>query len=274
MRKTLKYLAFYTSLTLIGVVFLAPYVPAVFGALKPPADLFASSPWQPPRSFYTGNFTTVLFQDGFLRYLENTVAVTAVLTIGQVVFGVLAAYAFARMEFPGQNGLFSLYLATLMVPNVVTMVPLYTMMRQFGLTDTYWAIFLPYVLGSPYTIFLMRQYFRTLPADVFAAARVDGCSDWQILTRILIPMGRPIIVTATLIAFVFGWNNFLWPLIVTDSPDKQMLTTGIAELQSAFSENWNLVLAASLVALVPLLLIFVVFQKQIVRSIQLAGIHR
>ena len=274
MAKTLKYLAFYACLTLIGMIFVGPYLLAFFGAFKPSADLFTSSPWQPPHSLYTGNFTTVLFTDGFLRYLENTLAVTVVLTVGQVAFGVLAAYAFARLEFPGRDGLFSLYLGTLMVPNVVTIVPLYTMMRQFGLTDTYWAIFLPYVLGSPYTIFLMRQYFRSLPAEVFAAARVDGCSDWQILTRILLPMGRPIIVTATLIAFVFGWNNFLWPLIVTDSPDKQVLTTGIADLQSAFSENWNLVLAASLVALVPLLLIFVVFQKQIVRSIQLAGVHR
>jgi len=274
MAKTLKYLAFYACLTLIGMIFVGPYLLAFFGAFKPSADLFTSSPWQPPHSLYTGNFSTVLFTDGFLRYLENTIAVTVVLTVGQVAFGVLAAYAFARLEFPGRDGLFSLYLGTLMVPNVVTIVPLYTMMRQFGLTDTYWAIFLPYVLGSPYTIFLMRQYFRSLPAEVFAAARVDGCSDWQILTRILLPMGRPIIITATLIAFVFGWNNFLWPLIVTDSPDKQVLTTGIADLQSAFSENWNLVLAASLVALVPLLLIFVVFQKQIVRSIQLAGVHR
>lgn len=274
MAKTLRYTAFYACLSLIGAVFVGPYLLAFFGAFKPPADLLGSSPWQPPHSFYTGNFTTVLFADGFLRYLENTIAVTAALTVGQVTFGVLAAYAFARLEFPGRDGIFSLYLATLMVPNVVTMVPLYTMMRQFALTDTYWAIFLPYVLGSPYTIFLMRQYFRSLPSDVFAAARVDGCSDWQILVRILIPMGRPIIVTATLIAFVFGWNNFLWPLIVTDSADKQVLTTGIAELQSAFSENWNLVLAASLVTLVPLLLVFLAFQKQIVRSIQLAGIHR
>lgn len=274
MARTVKYVAFYACLIVIGAVFVAPYVLALFGALKPSADLAGTSPWTPPHSLYLGNFTTVLFSDGFLRYLENTIGVTVVLTIGQVAFGVLAAYAFARLEFPGRGGLFSLYLATLMVPNVVTMVPLYTMMRQFGLTDTYWAIFLPYVLGTPYTIFLMRQYFRALPSEMFAAARIDGCSEWQILVRILIPMSRPIIVTATLIAFVFGWNNFLWPLIVTDTQAHQTLTVGLAALQSAFSEQWNLVLAGSLVALVPLLIIFVVFQKQIVRSIQLTGVNR
>jgi multiple sugar transport system permease protein len=261
-------------LTLIAVVFVAPYVLAFFGAFKPASDLYTSSPWSPPHSFYTGNFTAILTSNDFIRYLGNTALVTAALTIGQVGFGVLAAYAFARLEFPGRDGLFSVYLATLMVPNVVTIVPLYTMFRELHLTNTYWAIFLPYTLGVPYTIFLMRQYFKSLPAEVFDAARVDGASDWRILTRLLIPMGRPIIVTATLIAFVFGWNNFLWPLIVTDSTSQQVLTVSIAALQSSFGQQWNLVLAASLVALVPLLIIFAVFQKHIVRSIQLSGVNR
>src|SRR5215469_8716262 len=268
--RTVRYAVFYLCLTLIAVVFVAPYVLALFGAFKPTSAIYGGSPWTLPHSFYTGNFRTILFTDGFLRYLANTALVTVVLTAGQVGFGVLAAYAFARLQFPGRDGLFSVYLATLMVPNVVTLVPLYTIMREIHLTNTYWAIFLPYVLGTPYTIFLMRQYFMSLPAEVFAAARVDGASEWRILTRLVIPMGRPIIVTATLIAFVFGWNNFLWPLIVTDTNSQQVLTVSIAALQSSFGEQWNLVLAASLVALVPLLAIFALFQKQIVRSIQLS----
>jgi multiple sugar transport system permease protein len=272
--RILKYVVFYGCLSLIALVFLAPYVIAFFGAFKSEANLFSTAPWAPPHSFYTGNFKTILFSDDFIRYLGNTLLITCALTAGQVTFGVLSAYAFARLEFPGRDALFALYLATLMVPNVVTLVPLYTMMRQFHLTNTYWAIFLPYVLGVPYTIFLMRQYFRSLPSDVFAAARVDGCSEWRILTRILIPMARPIIVTATLIAFVFGWNNFLWPLIVTDSNSKQVLTVATAGLQSSFNDQWNLVLAASLVSLIPLLVIFVVFQKHIVRSLQLSGVNR
>ena len=269
-----RYILFYGCLTLIALVFIGPYLIAFFGAFKSEANLFATSPWAPPHSLYLGNFRTVLFTDHFLEYLGNTALVTCVLTAGQVTFGVLAAYAFARLEFPGRDALFYLYLATLMVPNVVTLVPLYTMMREFHLTNTYWAIFLPYVLGIPYTIFLMRQYFMSLPSDVFAAARLDGCSEWRILTRIVVPMGKPIIITATLIAFVFGWNNFLWPLIVTDSNSKQVLTVGIAALQSSFNDQWNLVLAASLVSLVPLLVIFAVFQKHIVRSLQLTGANR
>ena len=272
--RALRYTVFYLCLTLIAVVFVGPYVLAFFGALKPASAIYSSSPWTLPHSLYTGNFRTILFTDDFIRYLGNTALVTSALTIGQVGFGVLAAYAFARLEFPGRDALFSVYLATLMVPNIITIVPLYTMMRQFHLTNTYWAIFLPYTLGTPYTIFLMRQYFMSLPSEVFAAARVDGASEWRILTRLVIPMGRPIIITATLIAFVFGWNNFLWPLIVTDSNSRQVLTVSIAALQSSFSEQWNLVLAASLVALIPLLVVFALFQKQIVRSIQLSGVNR
>jgi multiple sugar transport system permease protein len=265
---------FYGCLALIALVFIGPYIIALFGAFKSEADVFGTAPWAPPHSLYLGNFRTILFTDHFLEYLGNTALVACVLTAGQVTFGVLSAYAFARLEFPGRDALFSVYLATLMVPNVVTLVPLYTMMRQFHLTNTYWAIFLPYVLGIPYTIFLMRQYFRSLPSEVFAAARVDGCSELKILTRILIPMAKPIIVTATLIAFVFGWNNFLWPLIVTGSNSKQVLTVAIAGLQSNFNDQWNLVLAASLVSLIPLLVIFTVFQKHIVRSLQISGVNR
>ncbi len=272
--RVLEYVVFYGCLTLIALVFLGPYVIAFFGAFKSEANLFSTAPWAPPHSLYIGNFKTILLRDDFIRYLGNTLLVTCALTAGQVTFGVLSAYAFARLEFPGRDALFAVYLATLMVPNVVTLVPLYTMMREFHLTNTYWAIFLPYVLGVPYTIFLMRQYFRSLPSEVFAAARVDGCSEWTILTRILIPMAKPIIVTATLIAFVFGWNNFLWPLIVTDSNSKQVLTVAIAGLQSSFNDQWNLVLAASLVSLIPLLVIFAVFQKHIVRSLQLTGVNR
>jgi multiple sugar transport system permease protein len=272
--KAVKYTAFYAVLILIGAAFVAPYVLALFGSFKSESDLFSSAPWAPPHSFYTGNFRTILTTDDFIRFLGNTALVTTVLTVGQVSFGVLAAYAFARLEFPGREALFSLYLATLMVPNVVTLVPLYTIMREFHLVNTYWAIFLPYVLGSPYTIFLMRQYFKSLPADVFAAARVDGASEWRILTRVLLPMGRPIIITATIIAFVFGWNNFLWPLIVTNSNSLSVLTVGTAALQSNFTRQWNLVLAASLLSLIPLLVLFLAFQKHIVRSVQLSGINR
>ena len=247
-----RYALFYGCLSLIALVFIGPYLIAFFGEFQSEANLFATSPWAPRTRAHLGNFRTVLFTDHFLEYLGNTALVTCVLTAGQVTFGVLAAYAFARLEFPGRDALFYLYLATLMVPNVVTLVPLYTMMREFHLTNTYWAIFLPYVLGIPYTIFLMRQYFMSLPSDVFAAARLDGCSEWRILTRIVVPMGNPVVVTATS-SHCLRLEQFPWPLIVTDSNSEQVLRSH-HEL-SQFQRQWDLVLAASLVSLVPLLVI-------------------
>jgi multiple sugar transport system permease protein len=191
-----------------------------------------------------------------------------------VTFSMLGAYAFARMEFPGRDALFWMYLVTLMVPNVVTMVPLYVLFAHSGLLNTYWAIFLPYVLGVPVAVFLMRQYFMTIPKEVMEAARLDGCSELRILRQIVVPISRPIIITATLLAFVFGWNNFLWPLIVTNSNSLQVLTVANANFSSNFGVQWNLVLAGSLVALIPMVILFSIFQKHIVNSIQLTGINR
>jgi multiple sugar transport system permease protein len=220
------------------------------------------------------NFKTIYTQYDFGRYLLNTLLVTIILTTGQVLFSMLGAFAFARMEFPGREGLFWMYLATLMVPNVVTLVPLYVMFAHSGLLNTYWAIFLPYVLGVPASVFLMRQYFMTIPKEVMEAARLDGCSESRILWRIVVPISRPIIITATLLAVVFGWNNFLWPLIVTNSNSLQVLSVATANFNSNFGVQWNLILAASLVALIPMVILFAIFQKYIVRSISLTGINR
>jgi multiple sugar transport system permease protein len=262
---------FYLLLTVIALVFLAPYVLALFGSLKPLRDIFSEPAWIPPSSFDVSAYAHALFQDGFLRYLANTALVTVVLTAGQVTFSVCGAYAFARLRFPGRDTLFWIYLLTLMVPNVVTLIPLYTIMRNFGLLNTYWAIFLPYVLGTPYSIFLIRQFFMTIPQELVDSARIDGCSELRILRQILVPLARPVIVTATVIAFVFGWNNFLWPLIVTNSDQLKVLTVGIDSFQSNFGVQWNLVLAGSMIALIPLLVVFALFQRHIVRSIQLTG---
>jgi len=265
---------FYVVLLIIAIVFIAPYLLSIFAAFKPLSAILSQSPVRPPSPPTLDNFKAIFSQYGFWRYLGNTLMVTVILTAGQVTFSLMGAYAFARMQFPGRNALFWVYLATLMVPNVVTMVPLYVLFSHSGLLNTYWAIFLPYVLGTPYAVFLMRQYFMTIPKEVMEAARLDGCSESYILRRIVVPISRPIIITATLLAFVFGWNNFLWPLIVTNSNSLQVLTVGIANLQSNFTVQWNLVLAGSLVALVPMVVLFAIFQKHIVNSISLTGINR
>jgi len=272
--KAVRLTLFYLLLVIIALLFILPYLMSIFAAFKPLSAILSQSPLRPPSPPTLANFKTLFTQYDFGRYLANTLLVTVILTAGQVTFSMMGAYAFARMEFPGRDTLFWMYLATLMVPNVVTLVPMYVMFAKAGLLNTYWAIFLPYTLGVPQAVFLMRQYFMTIPKEVMEAARLDGCSESRILWRIVVPISKPIIITATLLAFVFGWNNFLWPLIVTNSNSLNVLSVGTANLNSNFADQWNLVLAASLVALIPMVILFAIFQKHIVRSISLTGINR
>jgi multiple sugar transport system permease protein len=272
--KGVRLTLFYLLLVIIALIFVLPYLMSIFAAFKPLPAILSQSPLRPPSPPTLANFRTLFSQYDFGRYLANTLIVTVILTAGQVTFSMMGAYAFARMEFPGRDSIFWLYLMTLMVPNVVTLVPLYVLFAHAHVLNTYWAIFLPYVLGVPYSVFLMRQYFMTIPKEVMEAARLDGCSEAKILWRIVVPISRPILITATLLAFVFGWNNFLWPLIVTNSPSLNVLTVSIANFNSNFSVQWNLILAGALVALIPMVILFAIFQKHIVNSISLTGINR
>jgi multiple sugar transport system permease protein len=267
-----KITVFYLILTGFAAIFMVPYILAIFGSLKPANQILTQQPWAFPHPVEWSNYSTTLFQQDFIRYLGNTALVTVILTVGQVIFSIIAAYAFARLRFPGRDIIFWFYLITLMIPNIVTIIPLYTIIRSLHLIGTYWAIFLPYVFGTPYTIFLIRQFFMNIPQEIIDASKMDGCSDAGTLWRIVVPLSRPVIITATLIAFVFSWNNFLWPLIVSN-PSHYVLTTGIANFQSSFGIYWNLVLAGAMITLLPLILIFIVFQRHIIRSIQLTQGH-
>jgi multiple sugar transport system permease protein len=271
--KAVQLAVFYLFLTAVALVFLGPYILTLFASFKPIGKIFSEPAWVPPNSLYVHNFVYDLFTGEFLRYLANTAGVTIVLTVGQVTFSILAAYAFARLSFPGRDKIFWIYLMTLMVPNAVTIIPLYTIMRMAHLLNTYWAIFLPYVFGAPYTIFLMRQFFRNIPQEVIDAARVDGCSEFKILRRIIVPLSKPVIITATLIAFVFGWNNFLWPLIVTNSQNLYVLTIGLANFQSNMNSQWNYSLAGSVITLFPMAIVFAIFQRHIIRSVSITQIR-
>ncbi|HTT87973.1 MAG TPA: carbohydrate ABC transporter permease [Acidimicrobiales bacterium] len=271
--KVIKLTLFYLVMTAIALVFMVPYVLTLFAAFKPISQIFSQPAWYPPHSLYLHNFAYVWSNAGFARYLANTFIVTAALTVGQVFFSILGAFAFARLSFPGRDLIFWLFLVTLMVPSAVTVIPLYTIMKEAHLLNTYWAIFLPYVFGTPYTIFLLRQFFRHIPQEMIDAARVDGASDTRVLFRIIVPLSRPAIITATLIALVFGWNNFLWPLIVTESQNHYVLTTGLANFQSNMNSQWNYALAGSVITLVPLAILFIVFQKHIIRSISITQIR-
>jgi multiple sugar transport system permease protein len=200
-----------------------------------------------------------------------TAQVVAVILVGQLVFSVFAGYAFARLEFPGRDALFWVYLATLMVPQAVTVIPLYTMLTEVGLRNTFWALVLPFMFGSPYAIFLLREYFRAIPGDLLDAARLDGCGTLRTLRHVVVPVSKPILATLTIITVVTHWNTFLWPLVITTGRRWQVLTVATAGLQSQYNGNWTVVTAATTTAILPLLVLYLAFQRHVVRSITITG---
>ncbi|MGW6195573.1 carbohydrate ABC transporter permease [Kribbella sp. NPDC055110] len=255
------------------VVTLAPFVLSVMTSVKTPGQFATESSLAPPSPF-TGRNYVDLFSGNFVDF-GRAVGVTAgyvvVVLAGQLLFSILAAYAFARLRFPGRDVVFWLYLSTLMIPPIATIVPLYLMMSEAGLRNTFWGLVLPYLFGSPYAIFLLREYFRGIPQDIVDAARIDGAGTWQILTRIMVPLSRPIIVTLAVVTIVSHWNNFLWPLIITSGNQWSVITVATASMQSQYNGNWTLVTAATTFALTPLIIIFLAFNRQIIRSIAITS---
>lgn len=271
LRHLLVKILWYVILILGAIVSLFPYYLAFLTSLKPDKMLFVGAPWSWPAQWTLASYTTVLGQYGFPGYLIHTLIFAAISTVGQLLFSTFAAYAFARMHFRGRDTIFWFYLSTMMVPGIVTIIPLFLLMSQLGWDDTWMGLTVPFILGSPYGIFLMRQFFRTIPLDLENSARVEGASTLQILWRIILPLSRPIMGTLAVITFVSQWNNFLWPLIITNTDDLRMLTVGIASFQSSYGASWNLMMAATFIALGPLLILFFIFQKGIVQSIHLGA---
>jgi multiple sugar transport system permease protein len=269
--RAVEAVAIYPCLILGAAITLTPFVLGLLTSLTSARQFNTGSPLSLPKPPTLQNYVG-LADAGFGRALVVTTLMTAVILLGQMTFSVLAAYAFARLQFPGRDALFWIYIATLMVPATVTVVPLYLMMAQAGLRNTFWALVLPFMFGSPYAIFLLREYFRAIPADLINAARIDGANTLDVIVHVVVPASRPILVTLALITVVSQWNNFMWPLVITSGSKWQVLTVATAGLQSRYNAQWPLVMAATTVAIVPLIVMFVASGRHIVRSIVVTGL--
>jgi multiple sugar transport system permease protein len=261
----------YPGLAVAAVITLAPFAMGLLTSFTSARQFNTESPLSLPKPPTLENYIG-LADAGFGRALMVTALMTVVVLLGQVTFSVLAAYAFARLRFPGRDALFWVYIATLMVPATVTVVPLYLMMAEVGLRNTFWALVLPFMFGSPYAIFLLREYFRAIPADLINAARIDGANTLDVILHVVVPASRPILATLALITVVSQWNNFMWPLIITSGSKWQVVTVATAGLQSRYNAQWTLVMAATTVAIVPLIVLFVALGRHIVRSIVVTGL--
>jgi multiple sugar transport system permease protein len=268
LRRLLSWAGTYLVLAVAAVLTLGPFLFSVMTALTSTTQFAQQGPLAIPAPPVLDNVIALFStEDGFVTPVAVTVQMVAVILVGQMVFSVLAAYAFAQLRFPGRDLLFWVYIATLMVPQVVVVVPLYLMLSEMGLRNTFWALVLPFVLGSPYAIFLLRENFRGIPSELMDAMRIDGAGTLRLLWHLVVPLNRPIIVTLVLITVVTHWNSFMWPMVITSGPEWRVITVATSALQSQYNNNWTLVMAGTTLAMLPLVILMVIFQKQITRSV-------
>lgn len=273
MRQKFSYLVTYLLLAAGALFTVLPLVFSVLTSFRTEKDLLTRGALALPQPITVDNYVQLFTEHDFIVPLVVTIQMMLVLIAGQFFSSILAAYAFARLRFPGREVLFWCYLATMMVPAIVTMIPLFSMMSLAGLRNTFAGLVIPFLLGSPYAIFLLRQNFKSAPQEILDAATLDGAGFFRQLWSVVLPMNRPILVTLLLITVVTQWNNFLWPSIVAPSPEWNVLTVATSALQTQYSDNWTLVMAATTVSILPLLILFLIFNKQIVRSIGITGVR-
>lgn len=271
----LKKTGAYLLLGVGALSMIAPFLWMLATSLKTPGAVFSFQKnwWEEwlPTSFVWGNYVKAWQVVPFARFYLNSIFVTACVTFGQVTTSAMAAYAFARLNFRGRDKIFFGYLATMMVPGAVTMIPVFILLRMFGWIDTYKALILPGIFTA-YGTFMLRQFFLTLPKDLEDAAKIDGCSYLGIFWRIILPLSKPALATLTTFTFMGAWMNFMWPLIVINTENKFTLPVGLAYFQSLHHTDWTLLMAASVMMILPILVMFVFNQRFFVEGIKLTGI--
>jgi multiple sugar transport system permease protein len=250
---------------------LFPFAWMVSTSLKPDRELFVTPPQLIPRPLTLENYVRVADTFPLARWVANSLVVAAISASVQVLTSAMAAYGFARLRFPGRDGLFLIYLATLMVPLQVTIVPLFVEMRLLGLVNTYPAVVLPTV-ASPFGVFLLRQAILSLPRELEEAAFIDGASHWVVFRRIILPLSRPALAAFGVFAFMASWNSFLWPLVVVSSVDLMTLPVGLSNLHGRYETAWNLVMAGTTISVIPIMAVYVVAQRHLIRGVALSGL--
>lgn len=270
-RRRVRLVGRYLLMSACAAVMIGPFVWMVLAALKTDADIRSVPPTFLPDPVTGENFSRVAEAFDFWRFTANSVGIAVASTILQLVTATSAAYAFARIEFKGRNVLFGLYLATMMIPLQVVIVPLFIEMRNLGLVDSYVGLLLPTIVSS-FGTFLMRQAFLGLPKELDEAAFIDGANHFQVFTRIMIPLVKPALATFAVFAFMATWNSFLWPLVITQASDQHVtLPVGLSRLNGRFGTDWNVVMAGSVITIVPIVAFYLVTQRWVIRSVAFTG---
>ena len=283
-RRLLKPTFLHLVLAAGALTTIVPFLWMISTSLKPEPEIFRFPPVWIPSAWKWDNYAKAMTAAPFGRYFLNTVIYAVGITATNLLFCSMAAYAFARLRFPGRNLLFILVLGTMMIPAQVTMVPVFIMLKRWpllggndllgvgghGLLNTYTGLILPGAVGA-FGIFLLRQFFMTLPRELEDAARIDGCSEAGIYWRIILPLSKPAMATLGIFTFTAAWNEFLWPLLIMSKDSMKTLQVGLQVFQTQYTTAWDLLMAGTVVVTLPVLIIFLFGQRYFTRGIALSG---
>jgi alpha-1,4-digalacturonate transport system permease protein len=260
-----------TFLLAMTFVVLAPVLWFVLSSFKDATDLGARPPKILPTRWAFENYTEAFEMYNYMRYFTNSVFVTTVATLLTLLVNSMAAYAFAKYNFRGRDGLFVMTLAMIMIPLQVILIPMYLVVSSLGLVNTYWGMIIP-AAATPTGVFIIRQYMLTIPDELIEAARIDGAGEFRIFARIVLPLCRPALAVVAIFSILWRWNDFLWPLLIAQKEELYTLPVALALLNGQLVVPYNIVLAMSVMSIIPVLFMFVFMQRQIVQGIAQTGI--
>ncbi len=261
----------HSLLIVTAIAFLAPVVFMALTALMTSNQALSAQLW--PKSFEWGNFAEVFHKSPLLTWTVNTMIYAGLATLGVVVSSIPVAYALSRLRWKGRDAVFLVVLVALMLPPQVAVVPLYVMWAKLGLIGTLWPLIIPVWLGDAFAIFLLRQFFLTIPEEYLDAARVDGCGEFRILTTVVVRLAKPAIAAVALFSVLYCFNDFFLPLLyVGENPDNWVVSIGLSQFRSAHQVQWNLVMAATLLVMLPVIILFFLAQRAFVEGVTLTGV--
>ncbi|MFZ2538077.1 MAG: carbohydrate ABC transporter permease [Oscillospiraceae bacterium] len=269
--KRISRFAIYVVLIIITFIVAFPFVFMIFSSFKDIKEFYVTPPKLLPEQFKLDNYIELFSKGNFGRYYINSIFVTAIQVAGNLLVVLGAGYGFAKYDFKGKNQLFMLVLACTMVPWVATIIPLYIMANTFNVVDTYTGLIIPGLVDAM-SIFLARNFMTSIPTPLLEAARIDGAGEFKIFTKIVLPTVKPLIAVISIQKLVGSWNAFQWPLLIVNSDDLRTLPVAIAKFSTQYYDAYDIKMAAACVAIIPVLLLYIAFQKYFVEGISLSGI--
>lgn len=271
-KKTSSKIGLTAILAFVAVIMVMPVVWMVSASFKFESDVFNYPiEWIPLRPTFE-NYIKAFTDFPYLRWYLNTTKTTLIIVIATLIIASMSGYAFAKLQFKGKNVIFFMFISTLMVPIEVRLIPQFMLYQKLHLINTHWSVVLPWCLFNAFAIFYMRQAFMSLPNELIEAAKLDGCSEWGIFIRIAFPLAKSALIALGILAFTWGWNDYMSPLVYISDQNQQLLSVGIASFKSQYANNYALQMAGATVALIPVILVYLIAQKYFIEGIAQSGI--